>query len=82
MSLTLDTADPLGSQADAPKKRKRALSTGEATSRSLSSRPGRMIVYFLMFIWTVPTFGILVSSFRPEVSSTRSAVDLASCLLE
>jgi len=72
MSLTLDTVDPLGSQADAPKKRKRALSTGEATSRSLSSRPGRIIVYFLMFIWTVPTFGILVSSFRPEIDVKTS----------
>jgi len=38
-----------------------------STSAALSSRPGRIIVYALMFLWTLPTFGILVSSFRPEV---------------
>jgi alpha-glucoside transport system permease protein len=72
MSLTVDTVDPLGPDAKAPKKRKRPLSTAEATSRSLSSRPGRIIVYILMFVWTVPTFGILVSSFRPEIDVKTS----------
>jgi alpha-glucoside transport system permease protein len=57
---------------EAKRRRRKPLSTGEATSRSLSSRPGRIIVYFLMFIWTVPTFGILVSSFRPEIDVKTS----------
>jgi alpha-glucoside transport system permease protein len=37
-----------------------------SVSSSLSSRPGRIIVYFLVFFWTIPTFGLLVSSVRPE----------------
>ncbi len=35
-------------------------------SNVLSSRIGRWTVYALVFLWTIPTFGVLVSSFRPE----------------
>jgi hypothetical protein len=35
-------------------------------SASLSSRGGRYIVIALVFLWTIPTFGLLVSSVRPE----------------
>ena len=35
-------------------------------SASLSSRGGRYIVIALVLLWTIPTFGVLVSSFRPE----------------
>jgi alpha-glucoside transport system permease protein len=39
---------------------------GRSISATLSSRPGRWLVYGLVFFWTIPTFGLLVSSFRPE----------------
>ena len=53
-------------------KRKLRAPIGKTTSASLSSRPGRIIVYVLVFAWTVPTFGILVSSFRPEIDVKTS----------
>jgi alpha-glucoside transport system permease protein len=45
---------------------------GRSTSAALSSRSGRILVYALMFLWTLPTFGILVSSFRPEIEVKTS----------
>jgi alpha-glucoside transport system permease protein len=39
---------------------------GRSVAASLSSRPGRLLVYMLVFFWTIPTFGLLASSFRPE----------------
>ena len=40
---------------------------GRSVSATLSSRTGRVLVYGLVFLWTIPTFGTLVSSFRPEL---------------
>ena len=54
------------------KQKKYKEPAGRSTAAALSSRPGRMIVYALMFLWTLPTFGILVSSFRPEVEVKTS----------
>jgi alpha-glucoside transport system permease protein len=53
-------------------QRKFRTPVGRTTSATLSSRPGRIIVYCLMILWTVPTFGILVSSFRPEIDVKTS----------
>ena len=39
---------------------------GRSVSASLSSRGGRYIVLALVLMWTIPTFGLLVSSVRPE----------------
>ncbi len=39
---------------------------GHQASVSLTSRPGRALIYLLMVVWTIPTFGIAVSSIRPE----------------
>ena len=39
---------------------------GRSVSASLSSRGGRYIVIALCLLWTIPTFGLLVSSVRPE----------------
>jgi alpha-glucoside transport system permease protein len=39
---------------------------GRSVSAALSSRGGRWLVYGLVFFWTIPTFGVLVSSFRAE----------------
>lgn len=43
-------------------------SIGRSVSASLSSRTGRILVYALVFLWTIPTFGLAVSSFRPEMA--------------
>ncbi len=41
---------------------------GRSVSAALSSRPGRTVVYVLVFLWTIPTFGVFVSSFRSEIA--------------
>jgi len=41
---------------------------GRSVSSALSSKTGRKIVYVLVFLWTIPTFGVFVSSFRDEVA--------------
>jgi alpha-glucoside transport system permease protein len=41
---------------------------GRSASSALSSKTGRKIVYILVFLWTIPTFGVFVSSFRDEIS--------------
>jgi len=40
---------------------------GRSVAATLSSRRGRYIVYVLVFLWTIPTFGLLISSIRPEL---------------
>lgn len=40
---------------------------GRSISASLSSKLGRRLVYMLVFLWTIPTFGVFASSFRPEI---------------
>jgi alpha-glucoside transport system permease protein len=39
---------------------------GRSVSSALSSRSGRILVYILVFFWTVPTFGLVSSSIRNE----------------
>jgi len=39
---------------------------GRSVSATLSSRRGRYLVIALVLLWTIPTFGLLVSSVRPE----------------
>jgi len=41
---------------------------GRSVSSALSTKSGRWIVYVLVFLWTIPTFGVFVSSFRDEVA--------------
>ncbi|MEZ5215586.1 MAG: carbohydrate ABC transporter permease [Ilumatobacteraceae bacterium] len=48
-----------------PKKSK-GEPVGRSVAAGLTSTWGRVAVYLLVFFWTVPTFGTLVSSFRPE----------------
>jgi alpha-glucoside transport system permease protein len=39
---------------------------GRSVSAALSSRSGRIVVYILVILWTIPTFGVFASSFRTE----------------
>jgi alpha-glucoside transport system permease protein len=45
---------------------------GRSMSTSLSSRWGKVLVYTLVVLWTIPTFGIFISSFRPEIDVKTS----------
>jgi len=40
---------------------------GRSISAALSSRTGKVLVLILVFMWTIPTFGVLASSFRTEI---------------
>ena len=39
---------------------------GTKLARSTNGRYGRVVVWLLAALWTVPTIGLLISSFRPE----------------
>ena len=39
---------------------------GTRLARSTNGRYGRVVVWLLAALWTVPTIGLLISSFRPE----------------
>jgi len=39
---------------------------GRSLSGALGTRAGKITVWAIVLLWTVPTFGLLVSSFRPE----------------
>jgi alpha-glucoside transport system permease protein len=45
---------------------------GRSVSTSLSSPFGKILVYTLAIVWTIPTFGMLISSFRPETDVKTS----------
>jgi alpha-glucoside transport system permease protein len=45
---------------------------GRSISRSLGSRWGKFLVYALVLLWTIPTFGIMISSVRPEIDVKTS----------
>jgi alpha-glucoside transport system permease protein len=45
---------------------------GRSVSAALGSRTGRWLVYALVFFWTVPTFGLAVSSVRSEIDVKTS----------
>ncbi len=46
--------------------RKRAQPAAKAIRRSFSSPIASFLIIVLSIVWTVPTFGLLVTSFRPE----------------
>ncbi len=45
---------------------------GSKIAKNLSSKKGSIIVWLIAALWTVPTFGLLVSSFRPETQIKTS----------
>ena len=67
MSSTLDTATHLAPVVK-PGKAVQQEPMGRSVASSLTGRTGRVLVYTLVFLWTIPTFGLLVSSVRPELA--------------
>jgi alpha-glucoside transport system permease protein len=59
-------ATQVGAIARGIAARKTIEPVGRSVSAALGSRWGKVLVYGLAILWTIPTFGILVSSFRPE----------------
>ena len=55
-------ADPL-----AKPERRRKVSLSSKLTRKATSPFGRILVWVIALLWTIPTFGLLISSFRPEV---------------
>jgi alpha-glucoside transport system permease protein len=51
--------------AEVPTKKVK-LKAGKVVADSFNSKGGRRLVYLLAFIWSVPSLGFFVSSFRPE----------------
>jgi alpha-glucoside transport system permease protein len=45
---------------------------GTSVAASFHSRSGRILVWVLALFWTIPTFGVFVSSFRPELDVKRT----------
>ncbi len=51
----------------AKRVKKNSEKMGTSVANSFHSTPGRILVWMLALMWTVPTFGVFVSSFRPEL---------------
>jgi alpha-glucoside transport system permease protein len=47
-------------------------SASSAAKRALTGRFGSLVAILIAFFWTVPTFGLLVTSFRPEADIKSS----------
>ena len=72
----MSTANPIGAVPTtdvvegAPRRRSAAggETIGQSVSATLSSRTGRYLVYALVVLWTIPTFGLFTSSLRSETA--------------
>lgn len=67
MSTTADAAlAPSPAPVVVPAEAKASKEVGKKLSETISSPWGRVFVWALAILWTVPTFGLLVTSIRPE----------------
>ena len=64
MSAQVTTATPKATPAKAFKKR-------------MSNPIGSAIAIVIAVLWTLPTFGLLISSFRPEADEARGSATSA-----
>ncbi|GAA4405859.1 carbohydrate ABC transporter permease [Fodinibacter luteus] len=75
MSTLEPTAVPekvTSEMADAPKKQKRHKSAAGDAARAISSPWASLIAVVIAVLWTIPTIGLLVTSFRKPIDINRS----------
>ncbi|GAB3688238.1 carbohydrate ABC transporter permease [Angustibacter aerolatus] len=51
---------------------KNSISTSERARKTLSSRFASLVAIIIAVLWTIPTFGLFVTSFRPALETNRS----------
>ncbi|WP_395691050.1 carbohydrate ABC transporter permease [Nocardioides sp.] len=61
--MTSVLSDPAETEPGSTKPQRTA---AQAATEALSSRTASVVTIIVAILWTVPTFGLLVSSFRPE----------------
>ena len=61
---TVITPAPAGTTADGKPDKRRSLAS--SAKKTLTSRIGSAVAVLIAIAWTLPTFGLFVSSFRPE----------------
>jgi alpha-glucoside transport system permease protein len=49
-------------------KKLRGESVGRSAASALTGRTGKIIVYLIAALWTIPTLGLTISSLRPEIA--------------
>ena len=59
MTSAAKMTDPMGGEKQ---------SLASRTAKMLTSRIGSFVAVVIAFLWTIPTFGLFVSSFRPEAA--------------
>jgi alpha-glucoside transport system permease protein len=68
MSITRPQVDLTGEQHASLAKMSPAGRAAENAKKKLTSPMASVIAVLLAVVWTLPTFGLLISSFRPEVA--------------
>jgi len=66
------TTPPLDAAVASPAKTRRGRTSGEIAKKQLSSPWASLAAVVLAALWTLPTFGLLVTSFRPEADIKKS----------
>lgn len=64
MTATIEAPQPVAARPADP--------VGTRIATSISSGPGRWLVWLIGAMWTIPTLGLFISSFRPEDDIKRT----------